>query len=113
MGFSLIFCGQKCVVHGAIGHQAFGVDLEGGQHHVAGIVAQDRPEIRWGFVHLDVQQKAPPPVRARYLALACGSRLGLMVPARTPSSMYCSALSIILCHNIVASSPPDCMLRTR
>ena len=35
------------------------------------------------------------------------------MPARTPSSRYCSALSIIRRQNVFARSLPDCMLRTR
>ena len=111
---ALCLLGDERVVHRRIGHQALRVDLECGQHHVLGVVVQDGAQV--GRVCRASAGRAgmpPPPVIARNFALALGSRLGLMVPARTPSSMYCSALSIILRHNVFARSPPVCMLRTR
>ncbi|CKR47832.1 Uncharacterised protein [Mycobacterium tuberculosis] len=39
MCFSLLSFGQEGLVHGAVGQQAFGVDLQGRQHHVVRVVA--------------------------------------------------------------------------
>lgn len=54
----MIFGSQKCVVHGAVRHQALGVDLEGGQDHVARIVAQHRTQIGWVVMHLQIEQQS-------------------------------------------------------
>ena len=34
------------------------VDLEGGQHHLLGVVVQHGPDVGWVVVHLQVQQEA-------------------------------------------------------
>ena len=46
------------VVHRRIGHQAVGVDLEGGQHHVLGVVVQHGAQVGRVVVHLQVEQEA-------------------------------------------------------
>src|SRR3954447_21363142 len=51
-------CLEECVVHGRVGHQALGVELEGGQHHLLAVVAEDCAQISWRVVHLDEQEES-------------------------------------------------------
>src|SRR3954453_13426016 len=44
--------GEKRLVHRRVGHQAVGVQLQGGQHHVLGVVAKDGTQVGGVVVHL-------------------------------------------------------------
>ena len=57
------------------------VDLEGGQHHLLGVVAQDGPHVGWVVVQLQVQQEAAAAGHRQELGAGLGVWAGLMVPA--------------------------------
>ena len=104
---------QESVVHAAIGHQAFGVDLQRGQHHVGAVIPQHHSKIRGVLVHLQVQQETAATSDRQIFRPRLCVTAGLQ--RSRPDALVKVGFSVRdhLRHNIFDNSVPDCMLRTR
>ena len=95
---------EERVVHRRVGHQAVGVDLEGGQHHLFAVVAQHRAQIGWVVVHLQVEQE--PAAAGHSEVLGPGLRVSARLEGAGADALFEVLLGVVD-HAAARTSLPD------